>query len=280
MKHVISLGAGVQSSTMALMAAQGEIGPMPDCAIFADVGWEPPEVYTWLDWLEKQLPFPVHRVGGGNIREAHMELGTGMRVKGVSGDGKRLQIDIPVFTLDGDGNKGMIQRQCTKMYKLEPIYKFMRTELLGLAYRERAQKGVQVIQWIGISLDEIQRMKPSRTAWLHSRHPLIHDVPMHRLDCLEWMDEKYGVRPPRSACIGCPFHSDEEWRGIRDNPESWADAVAFDRAIRSKGRDMGSGISNQLYLHSTCKPLEDVDLDTETTQVDMFNMECEGMCGV
>lgn len=34
--HVISLGAGVQSSTMALMAANGEITPMPKCAIFAD----------------------------------------------------------------------------------------------------------------------------------------------------------------------------------------------------------------------------------------------------
>jgi hypothetical protein len=34
--RVISLGAGVQSTTMALMAARGEIAPMPDCAIFAD----------------------------------------------------------------------------------------------------------------------------------------------------------------------------------------------------------------------------------------------------
>ena len=37
--RVISLGAGVQSSVMALMAAKGEIGPMPDCAIFADTQW-------------------------------------------------------------------------------------------------------------------------------------------------------------------------------------------------------------------------------------------------
>jgi hypothetical protein len=37
---VLSLGAGIQSTTLALMAAQGEIDPMPDCAIFA-VG-EPP----------------------------------------------------------------------------------------------------------------------------------------------------------------------------------------------------------------------------------------------
>ena len=62
MLNIISLGAGVQSSTMALMAAHGEITPMPDCAIFADTGAEPRKVYEWLDWLEKKLPYPVYRV--------------------------------------------------------------------------------------------------------------------------------------------------------------------------------------------------------------------------
>ena len=44
MLTVISLGAGVQSSVMALMAAHGEITPMPDCAIFADTQAEPTRV--------------------------------------------------------------------------------------------------------------------------------------------------------------------------------------------------------------------------------------------
>jgi hypothetical protein len=39
--RVLSLGAGVQSTTLALLAAHGEVGPMPDCAIFADTRWEP-----------------------------------------------------------------------------------------------------------------------------------------------------------------------------------------------------------------------------------------------
>ena len=65
MNNIISLGAGVQSSTMALMAEKGEINPKPDCAIFADTGWEPKRVYEWLDWLETQLSFPVYRVING-----------------------------------------------------------------------------------------------------------------------------------------------------------------------------------------------------------------------
>ena len=68
MKRFLSLGAGVQSSTLALMIAHGELEPV-DAAIFADTGWEPKKVYAWLDWLEKQLPFPVHRVQRGNLRE-------------------------------------------------------------------------------------------------------------------------------------------------------------------------------------------------------------------
>ncbi len=62
MNHILSLGAGVQSSTMALMAKHGEINPMPDAAIFSDVGAEPKSVYEYLDWLEGELPFPVYRV--------------------------------------------------------------------------------------------------------------------------------------------------------------------------------------------------------------------------
>jgi len=65
--HIISLGVGVQSSTMALMASKGEIGPMPTAAIFADTQAEPKSVYMWMDWLEKQLPFPVYRVTAGSL---------------------------------------------------------------------------------------------------------------------------------------------------------------------------------------------------------------------
>jgi len=57
--HILSLGAGVQSSTLALLATQGLVKPMPVAAIFADVKAEPAGVYKWLDYLEKLLPFPV-----------------------------------------------------------------------------------------------------------------------------------------------------------------------------------------------------------------------------
>lgn len=75
--HALSLGAGVQSTTMALLAAHGDIGPTPDCAIFADTGWEPKAVYDHLSWLMSPnvLPFPVHVVSASNIREQLVAAG-------------------------------------------------------------------------------------------------------------------------------------------------------------------------------------------------------------
>jgi 3'-phosphoadenosine 5'-phosphosulfate sulfotransferase (PAPS reductase)/FAD synthetase len=101
--RVLSLGAGVQSSCVALMIAAGEL-PMVDCAIFADTQWEPKKVYLWLDWLEKQLPFPVYRVTAGDLRANVLESKntTGSRFA-----------SIPWFILDPKGKEGMGRRQCT-----------------------------------------------------------------------------------------------------------------------------------------------------------------------
>ena len=79
--HIISLGAGVQSSTMALMAAHGEITPIPKCAIFADTQDEPEAVYQWLDQLETLLPFPILRRTRGSL-SAHVydQIKAGKRV--------------------------------------------------------------------------------------------------------------------------------------------------------------------------------------------------------
>jgi 3'-phosphoadenosine 5'-phosphosulfate sulfotransferase (PAPS reductase)/FAD synthetase len=127
---ILSLGAGVQSSTMALMAAEGHIRPMPDCAIFADTGYEPPGVYEYLDWLEKQLPFPVYRVMKGNIRDD--------MVNSVD-HGTRFPT-APFYTVNAEtGKKGMLMRQCTNDYKIQPIRKKIR-ELLGVGYYKHVKK--------------------------------------------------------------------------------------------------------------------------------------------
>src|SRR3990167_7336860 len=105
--HIISLGAGVQSSTMALMAAAGEITPVPTAAIFADTQDEPSEVYAWLNYLEKQLPFPIIRITRGPLMVAAVVEGM------VQEAGKNSYVGLPTYT-----QTGIKQRQCTKYFKI------------------------------------------------------------------------------------------------------------------------------------------------------------------
>ena len=270
--HIISLGAGVQSSTMALMAAKGEITPMPVAAIFADTQDEPKSVYDWLDWLEKQLPFPVHRVTRGSLSQQALKMRT-------TKDGRSFTVtSIPYFTLSKDNQIGKIpHRTCTADYKIAPIMK----EARRLAKIKRGQKTVGAIQWIGISLDEIYRMKPSREKWCDSRWPLI-EKEMKRHDCLAWMEKNGFPKPPRSACVYCPYHSDAEWRRLKtDEPLAFERAVAFERAA-SIMKGLTDNFHSKLFLHKSCKPLDEVDFSTEEErgQMSMFNEECHGMCGV
>jgi hypothetical protein len=275
MKHmtILSLGAGVQSTTLALMAAQGllkrEDGtpyPMTDCAIFADTGWEPKRVYEHLEKLRQVLPYPVYVVKHSNIRE---DL-----VNGTNSGGKKRFASVPFFMRNPDGSDAMGRRQCTGEYKLKPLYAKTR-ELLGYAKGKRIPAN-SVTMLIGISLDESHRMKPAQLKYVRNAWPLI-DMRMTRTDCKRWMREN-GWEAPKSSCIGCPFHNNAMWRDMKINhPEEWADAVEMDKIIRKQGK-----IKAEQFMHRSLKPLDEVDLrnSEDMGQIDMFGNECEGMCGV
>lgn len=265
--RVISLGAGVQSTTMALMAAHGEIGPMPDCAIFADTQWEPRAVYKHLDWLEPRLPFPVFRVTAGNLRE---------NIAAERPRGKFLKVDIPAYVALNGVPGGLINRSCTRDFKIYPIRRKVR-ELLGISGKRSPAHAI-CEQWIGISTDEAARMKPSREPWQTMRWPLI-EAGMSRWDCLRWMERKGYPEPVKSSCIGCPFHSDAEWRALA--PDEFAEAVEVDRRLRDRPAE-SYRLKGTLYLHRSCEPLDQVDLSNaeDRGQLNLFINECEGMCGV
>jgi hypothetical protein len=261
--RVLSLGAGVQSTTLALMAARGDL-EVPDCAIFADTGWEPAAVYTHLDWLEGQLSFPIHRVTAGNIRSAiaSRRNTTGGRFAA-----------IPWHTVNPDGTHGMGRRQCSSEYKLAPIMHEIRRLLGKPGHDYIAPRSVEV--WLGISRDEAQRMRPARQRYMVNRYPLV-DAWMTRRDCLRWLERHGDPQPPKSACIGCPFTGDDRWREMKANrPEEWADAVAADALLRG---EKARGIRATEFMHSARVPLDQVDLSVNTNQPDLFGAECLGMC--
>ena len=270
----LSLGAGVQSTVLALMAERGEYGlSKPDVAIFADTGWEPPSVYEHLDWLEKQLSFEVVRVGAGNIRDNIL--------LGASPDGNNY-LGIPAFLVQADGSNALAARQCTTKYKIKPINRYLKRRL-GFTPGRRAPKHVHVEIWMGISSDEVLRQKESREEWATNRYPLI-ELGFSRAQLQTWFQENYPDRYlPRSACIGCPYHSNEEWKWLKTNdPRSFEEAVFVDRALRDIPvvRDAITKKGALAYLHKSRTPLSKVDFNEILDYDSYMAEECEGLCGI
>lgn len=258
--RVLSLGAGVQSTTLALMAARGEI-EAPDCAIFADTGDEPAAVYEHLAWLRSpgRLPFPVH------IAKCSRPLSVAL----LAGDEDGARIPWHV------GHGGMGGRNCTRDWKIRPIRRKIR-ELLGVGARGYVAPD-SVESWIGISLDEIERIKPSGCRFIHNRHILI-EARMSRQDCYTWLEERQYKRPPKSRCKYCPYQDNVGWRDLRDSPGEWAETVKLDRWLREPAQV--ARFRGEMFLHQSRVPLDKADLSLAIAGPDLFGNECEGMCGV
>ena len=274
-KHtILSLGAGVQSTAMALMAAKGLITPMPDLAIFADTQAEPQFVYDHLEWLIKELPYPVEIVTAGSLTEKSLQ--ERKRIK----DGVYyMPKEIPLFGILPSGKiTGALGRQCTNDFKIQPILKYTKKKF----NIKRGEKDPMVTEWIGISWDEVQRMKFSRVPWTIKRYPLI-EKRLRRTQCSEWLTDNGYEIPIRSACYYCPFHDNDDWRHLKKyHPEEFQKAVDFDKQIREKFYKYDK-MKMPVFLHKSCKPLDEVDFDSDEDkgqQVFDFTSECEGMCGI
>lgn len=298
--NILSLGAGVQSSTMIKMAEaglfkiNGEV-VIPDYAIFSDTGNEPIEVYKYLEWLKANTKIPIIVTSSGNIiRQTLRGIKDDKRFASVPFFVKNIkpiyeqvlvghemvtdedgtQIEMPIYKngqqINEKVEKGILWRQCTSEYKIMSVRREIR-RLLGYGPRERIKE--QINLWMGISNDEIQRVKPSQVKWINNYYPLIEND-ISRLECLSWMESNGFPLPAKSSCIICPYHSDMVWKDMKlKKPKEWEFAVKFDKRIRKQPK-----INGDVFLHRSCIPLEEVDFKED--QLDLFTNECEGMCGI
>jgi 3'-phosphoadenosine 5'-phosphosulfate sulfotransferase (PAPS reductase)/FAD synthetase len=278
--RILNLGAGTQSTAVALMHLDGTLPPI-DAAVFADTQWEPQEVYTHLDRLRgtfEDAGVPLLEVTAGNIREDALNP-------------EHRFASMPTF-VKGEMSKagGMNRRQCTSEYKIKPV----RKAILGLladtlgkkmdSFRN-LPKGVYVEQVFGISLDEAQRMRSPRDRWSINYYPLI-ELGWRRDETIAYLGRN-GWTAPRSACIGCPYRSNASWLHLKENNSAeWQDAVEFDRDMRLVMKKRDKKFVGEIYLHRSMLPLAEAPLLTsrDENQSSLFGGllggECEGMCGV
>lgn len=271
--HILSMGCGVQSTTLFLQDADGLSETKFSAAIFADVGDEPERIYAHLNWLktvENGAPLLIRKRGclGDDLLNTDLE-----RVS-----------SIPAFTYNEAADRvGMIGRQCTSDYKINVVEKTIRRELLNLKPRQRVPKNVKVWQYVGFSLDEAGRAARARgrfnlRGWQDVKFPLIEDK-MTRQDCINYLEKRVPHHVPRSACVYCPYKSNREWLRLKNaGGTDWNRAVEIDKGLRTQGTPLQKRLNHPAYLHRSCKPLDECHFDED--QLSLFDLECEGGCGL
>jgi len=263
--RVISLGWGVQSFALAAMSALGVL-PSVDAAVHADTGHERAETYAlatrWTPWLEERGVRVV------TVRGGRPPLGM------ENDDG---YTNIPVHTTWEDGRpSGMLRRQCTGDWKIDPMRRWCASELK----RHGLGKTLGIVEkWLGITLDEIVRMRAdSGVKYVTLVYPFIEhlDRPWTRGMVIKWLVENGLEVPVKSSCVFCPYHDRATWREIQlSGNGDWEKALEVDRAIRNKRPGY------RCYLTARRLPLDECDFRSQEDHGQMTlwdEKECSGMC--
>jgi hypothetical protein len=313
--NVLNLGAGWQSSRILLGACRGEF-PKFDAAVFADTQWEPKAVYRNLEFLREETDkagIPLVCRTSGNIREEAIQS---KRLRGESG-GRFAAMPLFVKNLSGSAGRMprqctkeykievvdlWVRRELLGIASGSRIPKGVEVRYWFGISDDEASRAVfpgvfRTKTKVCVDLyGEPFKVKTKRwfpCPWRMHCYPLLNEIwrPERRIeecqflprreqreDCGEWLATNYPGRTfPRSACIGCPFRSNEEWRDMRDNrPEEWEDACDFDEAQRVAdhvGQVRRGLLVGEPYVHRQLVPLRMADLSIGG------NRETRGGCG-
>ncbi len=111
--------------------------------------------------------------------------------------------------------------------------------------------------WIGISRDELRRIRAQHRPWLELWYPLIFEVPHTRQQCVQRIrDTGWSGDIPHSACWICPNKGDREWIEMRrTDPQDFEACLIAEAKIRET--------DPHFYLHESCKPLSEVRFDQQ-----------------
>ena len=251
---IFSFGSGVQSTAIFLLINYEPerllkiIGHLPEYIFFADTGAENQESLTNFEKCKSVSKIPM------------------IKVKNHERNALNSHRDVPVFFKGG----GHMQRQCTSEWKIKPIDR----EISKLYPAKRCTKNIKRIvgKWLGISIDEISRIKESRTKSIENIYPLI-ELNLSRNDCYKIL-KKYNWKAVKSSCYMCPYQV-KRWRENKEIDK----AIAYEKQLQKH-----SNYREIPFLHPSAQPLEVVykNLQNQTNLFSQwdFENECDGVCGL
>lgn len=268
---VLSFGGGTQSTHLLEEHFRGNIHY--DFIVFSDTGAEPQFIHRQVAWWkERQKKFgnttPFIITHHGSMRFGLEE----MLFRYIKTDYQRFQMPLYFTKIDEQGNEvpaGMTPRQCTVDFKIIPVKQAVRKRIMekyGLKPRQRFPDNVAIIQDLGFSFDELNRVSTWRSPqykYVYMAYPLIEQG-LTTEDSINFLKE-HGFPEKRSRCYFCPFNCGADraigmdWEEIiQEEPLSFLKACYFDTRLRETVKSGDKRLISIPYFHYSRKPLVEV----------------------
>jgi 3'-phosphoadenosine 5'-phosphosulfate sulfotransferase (PAPS reductase)/FAD synthetase len=248
-----SNGGGTQSAAIAVLISQGKL-PVPERAVIADTGRECASTWAYLDNHIRPLLWKV----GLEVEIVPHSYATADLYYGET-------VLLPAYTQNAAKLRGF----CSGRWKRDAVHKWLREPERGYGRKN------PIIQWLGMSRDEIRRCKASNVKWIEIQWPLVmgYGLTLTRAMCV-WVVESAGLpTPPKSRCWMCPHQNDSEWLELP--PEEFEQAANLEAEVSAKD-EMGG-----LFLHRSAVPLRQVQFESKTNELPLFQTDCEsGLCWI
>jgi hypothetical protein len=240
-QHWLSCGAGVQSSTLAMMATLGEIEPMPHGGVFADTQDEPEHVYEWLAWLRGAVGFKFDVITAGSLSK------TLLTIRSAADGRKWSQSAIPNYILNANGKVGKIPgRSCTRDFKITPIIKHVRASVGAAAMKAWRKTHAAALKTLSVYRKELSEYNAAAKKAKKSGTRLTLKSPAFPLEAwtecqddalvIQWIgistDEFHRAKPSREPWIKHRFPLIEK-RMSRNDCLKWMLAHGYREPPRS-----------------------------------------------
>jgi hypothetical protein len=262
--EILSFGGGVQSSALAILIAHKQVNV--DAIVFVDTGFEKSNVFAFLEkytlpMLEKaKIPFYIAKTEDyEKKRYADFSLPAFFTLHS-----KTHEITRSGMFCSDKWKRNVYQRFVNAQFGTKNTY----TTFIGFSTDESSR----AIRFSKMPREDLfEKSKPlAKTKWTYE-FPLI-ELNMSRQDCIALVKSYFHVEPPKSSCIFCPNHKQDEWTHVKESAD-WEKVIAVDKIIRTYNSK--NGIDTQ-YLTPELKPIDEC-VFSQKNEI-FFERHCSNGC--